>query len=71
MDLHEIVENLKRMHTSASFTFLYAVEVIHKTYGRQVWMNNFVEQQKEVSDIWRWTTFKGAIRKWQRLIEEF
>ena len=41
MDLDEIVEDLKRMCTSASFTYLYAVEVSHETYGRRMQINKF------------------------------
>jgi negative elongation factor C/D len=61
MDLDEIVEDLKRMCTSASFTFLYAVELLR----------TLVEKAKKqvASDDGR--RLNAAIRKWQRLIEEF
>eukprot|EP00544_Gedaniella_sp_CCMP2646_P010829 CAMPEP_0202497672 /NCGR_PEP_ID=MMETSP1361-20130828/23503_1 /ASSEMBLY_ACC=CAM_ASM_000849 /TAXON_ID=210615 /ORGANISM="Staurosira complex sp., Strain CCMP2646" /LENGTH=835 /DNA_ID=CAMNT_0049129341 /DNA_START=75 /DNA_END=2582 /DNA_ORIENTATION=- len=61
MDLDEIVEDLIRMCTSASFTFLYAVELLR----------TLVEKAKKqvASDDGR--RLNAAIRKWQRLIEEF
>jgi negative elongation factor C/D len=61
MDLDEIVEDLKRMCTSASFTFLYAVELLR----------TLVEKAKKqvASDDGR--RLNAAIRKWQRLLEEF
>ncbi len=87
MDLDEIVEDLKRMCTSASFTFLYAVEVSRTTYDRRVQneqvsilliplyypqlLRTLVEKAKKqvASDDGR--RLNVAIRKWQRLIEEF